>query len=66
MSFVVRCKYVSYRPSYHEGIGWLDRESRCTSERSYAKIFDDEAEAWDFARLSGERVPDDCWAEAAA
>lgn len=63
MRFVARCRFVSYQPEYHEGIGWLDSESRCTSDRRYAKTFDTEAEAWDFARNSGERVPDDCWAE---
>jgi len=63
MSFVVRCRYVRYNPDYFEGVGYLDAESRCTSAQRDAKTFDNEADAWDFARNSGEHVPDDCWVE---
>lgn len=62
MSFIVRCRYVpnGYKPG---GVGFLDREARCTTALWLAVRFDEEAEAWDFARTSGERVPEDCWAE---
>jgi hypothetical protein len=58
MSYVVRCRYCQ-----PEGIGFLDAESRCTQEIRDAKVFEDEAEAWLFANVSGEEVPDDCWVE---
>lgn len=58
MTFLVRCRYVQ-----PEGVGYLDEMCRCTKNRRHAKPFDNAADAWAFARLSGERVPDDCWAE---
>ena len=57
-TLVVRCRYVQ-----PDGVGYLDAESRCTRDLRYAKKFDHEADAWTFAGLSGERVPDDCWVE---
>lgn len=62
MTFIVRCRYIASwdRP---EGVGYLDSEARCTSALRQAKSFDNEADAWTFAALSGERVPDDCWVE---
>ena len=58
MSFVFRCRHVQ-----PDGVGYLDREARCTSDKSFAVQFDVEADAWDFARTSGEQVPEDAWAE---
>lgn len=62
VSFVVRCRYIANRGE-PEGIGYLDNEARCTRDARAAKEFDSEADAWAFARVSGERVPEDCWAE---
>jgi hypothetical protein len=62
VTFVVRCRYVANWDT-PEGVGYLDAESRCTRDLRYAKTFDVEADAWTFAALSSERVPDDCWAE---
>jgi len=71
VSFVVRCRYhlsvqllLEEPPDVQpDGVGYLDAEGRCTRALGYAKLFDHEADAWEHARLSGERVPDDCWAE---
>lgn len=68
--FVVRCWYgrgidysEGFAREYPDGVGYLDDQSHCTRNRRYAAEFEVEAEAWDHARLSGERVPQDCWAE---
>ena len=58
MTFVVRCRYVQ-----PEGVGYLDAESRCTRDGRLAKTFDSEADAWSFAKVSGEIVSSDCWVE---
>ena len=58
MSYVVRCRHVQ-----PDGVGYLDREARCTSDQSLAVRFDVEADAWNFANASGEQVPEDAWAE---
>lgn len=58
MAFVVRCRYVQ-----PEGVGYLDCNSACTRDARDAIRFDVEAEAWDFARASGELVPQDAWVE---
>jgi hypothetical protein len=60
--FVVRCRYVA-NGGEPEGVGYLDNESRCSRDVRDAKKFESEADAWAFARVSAERVPEDCWAE---
>lgn len=62
MMFLVRCRYIASweKP---EGVGYLDAQGRCSSDVRYAKTFDTEDEAWTFAAVSGELVPEDCWVE---
>lgn len=60
--FVVRCRYVA-NGGEPEGIGYLDKECRCTRDLYYAAKFDTEADAWTHAAMSGEQVPEDCWVE---
>lgn len=62
LMFLVRCRYIAHggRP---EGVGYLDAESRCTSDRRYAFTFETEADGWVFAANSGEAIPGDCWVE---
>ncbi len=62
VSFVVRCRYVA-NGGKPEGIGYLDKEGRCTRALRDAETFESEADAWAFAGVSGEQVPEDCWAE---
>lgn len=63
MAFVVRCRYIASYDRPEGGVGYLTRTGQCSRERCDAQVFDTEAEAWSFAALSGERVPDDCWVE---
>lgn len=62
MTFIVRCRYVA-NGGEPDGIGYLDAGGQCSCDARDAKAFDTEADAWAFAALSGERVPEDCWAE---
>lgn len=48
------------------GIGYLDERGSCSRDPRDAKTFDNEADAWTFAAMSGELIPEDCWVESAA
>lgn len=61
--FVVRCRYVWNGPDQPAGIGYLDAEGRITTAIHQVRSFVSEAEAWDHARASGERCPEDAWVE---
>lgn len=66
VSFVVRCRYLRGWDDAEDGVGYLDSESRCTRDVRHAKTFENEADAWDFANGSGEKVPEDAWVETRA
>lgn len=61
MSFWVRCRTVQ-----PVAVAYLDREARCTRDRSLAVRFEVEADAWDFARASDNECPVDVWSEGAS
>lgn len=60
--FVVRCRYVA-NAGQPAGVGYLDRDSHCTRDVHHAQTFATEDDAWTFAAVSGEQVPEDAWAE---
>jgi hypothetical protein len=61
-SYVVRCRYVA-NAGKPQGVGYLDRDARCTRDVRLAQRFPAEDDAWTFAAVSGEQVPEDAWVE---